>query len=139
MTIRRGPNAVPVALLLPRDPTEKEVEHAGDKMMTLLGFEVIRFSQPRKTMQTRGIPDRRYYHRELRLTVWWEAKAPKGKQSPDQKKFQELVERCGEEYVLGTTDPLADWCKAALVRARRGWPETAEAAPKPPPGIPRGG
>lgn len=88
---------------------EKEIELAGDKLMLALGFEVVRFSHPGKTKQTPGIPDRRYYHRERKLALWWEAKAPGGQQRPDQKVFQEMCEAVGEVYVLGGLAVLRTW------------------------------
>lgn len=107
-----------------RRAPEKKVEAAGDELMKLFGFTPIRFSQARATMQTRGIPDRRYYlsvpasyverphatyvsfaqHR----VVWWEAKAGT-KQSAAQKNFQELVESCGETYLLGGVEALENY------------------------------
>jgi hypothetical protein len=106
---------------------EKEIEHAGDVLMQKLGFEVIRFSHPGKTMQTPGIADRRYYRRprtvERRdgqfitaaIAVWWEAKSATGEQRPGQKLFQELVTACGEQYVLGGIDELAAWLVAQKI------------------------
>lgn len=88
---------------------EKTIELEGDRLMQKLGFEVIKFSHPGKTKQTEGIADRRYYHRRHRLAVWWEAKSATGAQRPGQRLFQELVEACGEHYVLGTHDALVTW------------------------------
>lgn len=88
---------------------EKAIEHAGDKQMAALGFEVVKFSHPGRTKQTPGIPDRRYYHRARRLVLWWEAKSPTGRQRPDQRWFQEMCEACGETYVLGTDRDLFAW------------------------------
>lgn len=105
---------------------EKAVEHAGDRLMRAHGFTVIRFSQPRATKQTAGIPDRRYY-RPPRIVeregarfmdslhgyaLWWEAKTSEGKQSPAQKVFQELVEACGETYLVGTDAVLCEYLRA---------------------------
>lgn len=97
--------------------SEKQEERAGDKLMAALGFTAIRFSQPRNTMQTLGIPDRRYYRPDpaydvrFALAVWWEAKREGGKQSEAQKAFQALVESCGEEYVVGPLSALVAWCE----------------------------
>jgi len=91
--------------------TEKRVEHLGDKVMTAVGFEIVRLSMPRNTMQTPGLPDRRYYHPTRRLAVWWEAKREGGKQSMVQQDFQAMVENCGEEYVVGTDDVLVAWLR----------------------------
>lgn len=97
--------------------SEKQVEHLGDKLMSAVGFEIVRFSQPRNTMQTPGIPDRRYYHPTRKLVLWWEAKRAKGKQSMAQQDFQAMVENCGEEYVVGTDDVLVTWLRwKGLVR-----------------------
>ena len=98
-------------------PTEKQVEHMGDRLMATYGFDIVRFSQARATMQTEGIPDRRYYHRERKLAVWWEAKAPKGKQRPKQAEFQRMCEAVGEVYVLGTHDALAAWLTQHFTKA----------------------
>lgn len=97
--------------------SEKQEEHLGDQLMLSLGFFVIRFSQPRNTMQTPGISDRRYMHSVRRLSVWWEAKREGGKQSEHQKQFQALIESCGEEYVVGPSETLIAWCRSkGLVR-----------------------
>ena len=103
------------------DRLEKAIEHDGDVMMQKAGFTVIRFSQARKTKQTPGIPDRRYYRRpranSSALIVWWEAKSSSGKQSAHQKAFQAMAESCGEAYVCGTDDVLIGWLRTkGLVR-----------------------
>lgn len=104
-------------------PREKQVEAACDRLMAGLGYTPVRFSQPRNTMQTPGIPDRRYYKPigsapgdgktfPLMGTVfeahafWFECKRPGGKQSPAQLAFQQMVEACGEHYVAGGLDEL---------------------------------
>ncbi|HEV8448564.1 MAG TPA: hypothetical protein VGQ44_17160 [Gemmatimonadaceae bacterium] len=81
---------------------EKDVEHAGDKLMLAHGFRVISFSQPRATKQTAGISDRLYINAKRRLAVFWEAKTSTGKQSPHQRDFQALVESVDWTYVVGT-------------------------------------
>lgn len=90
-------------------PKEKWVEHAGDQLMALYGFKIVRFSQVRATNQTPGIPDRKYYHPIRGLTLWWEAKRPGGKQSHAQQDFQAMCEACGETYLVGTTEVLMDY------------------------------
>lgn len=80
--------------------------------MAVLGFTAIRFSQARATMQTPGIPDRRYYSSDRQVAVWWEAKTEIGRPSPFQVAFRGLVESVGEEYVLGTDEALVDWAVA---------------------------
>ena len=91
--------------------TEKQIEHMGDKLMFALGFSIIRFSQPRNTMQTPGIPDRLYLHEGEGLAVWWEAKTAKGVTSYAQQEFQRMALVCGHQHVLGTDDALLAWCR----------------------------
>jgi hypothetical protein len=76
---------------LPDPPSEKQEELWSDKTARMLGFEVIRFSQPRRTMQTRGISDRLYVHPVHRVAVWAEVKSEKGKLSERQQWFLGLV------------------------------------------------
>jgi hypothetical protein len=93
---------------------EKDVEHAGDQLMQTYGFRVIRFSQPRASKQTPGIPDRLYMHAQRQLVVWWEAKGPRGKQRPAQERFQALAIATGMEYVLGGVHELRAWLTRKL-------------------------
>lgn len=88
---------------------EKEEEAKGDELMQQYGFRSIHFSQARASMQTLGIPDRKYYHVERKVTLWWEAKAEDGEQSKAQRDYQAMAEACGEIYVLGTHLDLAEW------------------------------
>lgn len=85
------------------------MEATGDLIMKSLGFDSYHFSQSRATMQTPGIPDRKYFSRERRAAVWWEAKTAIGHPSAFQVAFRANCEACGEEYVLGTDDALVDW------------------------------
>lgn len=90
---------------------EKDVEHACDKLMNMLGWSVVRFSQPRNSMQTPGIPDRRYYPPlQIRGSgyrgFWMEVKRQGGKQSLHQMAFERMCENAGEDYVLGGVDEL---------------------------------
>lgn len=98
--------------------SEKQVEHAGDRLMALHGFTAVRFSQARATQQTPGIPDRRYYHGAWGVALWWEAKRPGGKQRLAQRQFQVLVEACGEHYVVGDLDALVA-AVTPIIRAHR--------------------
>ncbi len=100
----------------PQPPTAEEIaaledklQHDGEELMRALGFEVVHFSMKRASKQTPGIPDDKFYHRERRLTLWWEVKAEWGEQSPAQRVFQEMCEACGEIYVLGTLAILRTW------------------------------
>lgn len=110
--------ATPEQLELDEDRLEKEIELNADKQLRALGFEIVKFSQPGKTKQTPGIADRRYYHRARRLAFWWEAKSATGRQRPDQRLFQELVEASGDLYVLGTDQDLFNWLVARRIAAR---------------------
>lgn len=119
---------------LSEEELEKAEEVEGDRVMLAIGFEAVRFSHPGRTKQTPGIADRRYYRRPRRIgratmpdvglgertfefhdggiTLWWEAKSETGRQRPDQREFQEMVEACGETYVLGTHRVLFAWLVA---------------------------
>lgn len=88
---------------------EDDVVAEGDRMMRALGFDIVRFSQKRRSKVTEGIPDRRYYHRRRRLFVWWEAKSATGRQRPDQREFQILCDDTGDPYVLGGLERLRAW------------------------------
>lgn len=85
------------------DHLEKDEEHACDILVRAIGFEVIRFSQPRETNQTRGIADRLYVHRGRGISLWWEVKRPKGGTwSADQQAFGSLVGAGGGRYGVGS-------------------------------------
>ena len=103
-------NATLAAATSPKDTrSEKQVEHAGDLLMTSLGFAAIRFSQPRPTMQTPGWPDRLYACPSRKLAVLWEAKAAFGTQSAHQRAMERTLTGCGFEYVCGTDAALVAW------------------------------
>jgi hypothetical protein len=107
---------------------EKVHEREGDRIMLALGFTSVHFSQARASKQSPGIADRRYYRRpraphlggpwtatNMRneaIVLWWEVKSATGKQSADERVFQEMVEACGETYVLGTHEALIEWLVA---------------------------
>lgn len=94
-----------------RSSPEKAEERKARKLMTLLGFAHWHLAQARETRQTPGWPDALYTHPEKRIAVWYEAKAPKGKQSPAQREFQRHMSMCGYEYVTGTADALIEWAR----------------------------
>jgi hypothetical protein len=91
---------------------EKEIEHAGDKITLAIGGRVIKFSHPGRTKQTPGIADRLYCFPRLKRAVWWEWKAPEGKQRPDQEIFEEDVTSCGHEYHVGGLGDYKNWLAA---------------------------
>lgn len=80
---------------------EKQEQLDVVRFYETLGCEVLHFSQPRATMQTEGIPDLKVYCPRNGRTWWHEVKALDGVQSKAQRHVQELVERCGEVYLLG--------------------------------------
>ena len=87
---------------------EKEVQKDVAKTAKQFGCEVVSFSQPFQSAQTRGIADLRIYHRERNQAAWFEVKRDGGKQSPGQKSFQILapmtkkVERTDKLHFLRT-------------------------------------
>ena len=87
---------------------EKTVQRDVIKNAERFGCEVVSFSQPFQSAQTRGIADLRIYHRDRNQAAWFEVKTPTGKQSPGQVAFQSLVESVGERYVLGGVPALLD-------------------------------
>ncbi len=84
------------------DVPEKAEQLEVERLYRTAACEVVRFSQPRATMQTPGIPDLKVYCVRKRCSWWHEVKRPKGgKQSKDQELFQQMAEKCGETYILG--------------------------------------
>lgn len=82
-------------------PTEKQIERACIKLYESVGCKVLKFSQPFKAAQTRGIPDLKIYNERRQVTWWHEVKRPKGKMSEHQLKIQALVQQCGEHHYVG--------------------------------------
>jgi hypothetical protein len=101
-------------------PLEKTEEHWGDQFMELHGYTVIRISQTRATMQTCGIPDRKYFHPVWGHALWWEVKRQKhGRVSGAQFAFALLAKACGEEHVIGPFDALRRYMEQRLPDLRR--------------------
>lgn len=98
--------------------TEKQVEAAGDRAMSKLGFSIWRFSQARATMQSPGIPDRRYVNVVWGVAFWWEAKRDGGIQSSSQRAFELECNSVGERYVCGTDYTLAGFAVGLLTQAK---------------------
>lgn len=107
---RQAPNATrsaPKAV-----PTEKEVERACMEFYGLFGGSVWKLSQPRHTMQTRGLPDLLVFclDAEGRMwSAWHEVKRPGGKQSVFQTGFQAYAVLAGMRYLLGGLDAAKVW------------------------------
>jgi hypothetical protein len=111
-------------------PEKIEERKARQLMETALGFTCWHLSQARATRQTPGWPDCFFTHPEKRLAVWYEAKAPKGKQSDAQKEFQRHVSLVGYDYVVGPAEVLTEWAiaKGLVKRARIGLEVVRESA-----------
>ena len=82
-------------------PTEKSIERMCINVYEQFGCEVLKFSQPRKTMQSFGIPDLKVYNVRHGRTWWHEVKRPKGKLSAHQLRVRELAVLCGEAHYTG--------------------------------------
>lgn len=83
------------------DLTERDIQTQGVALYRRAGCTVIHLSQPRRTMQTPGIPDTKVYAPHLGQSWWHEWKGPRGKQSEAQRQFQVNAVRCGERYIIG--------------------------------------
>jgi hypothetical protein len=94
--------------------SEKQEELYSDRTARMLGFTVVKFSQPRRTMQTRGIPDRLYLHPIHRVAVWAEVKSEKGKLSEAQKGLHNTLALAGQMVVTGTANVVGQALVAAL-------------------------
>ena len=71
------------------------------KLYRACGCDVVTFNQPRRSMQTPGIPDLRVYSRKKRLAFWHEVKTADGGLSDAQIVFAERARLCGETYIYG--------------------------------------
>lgn len=80
--------------------TEKAEYEACVRLLRLSGCEVFRLVQPRRTMQTPGIPDA-WIFGPGKLYAWFECKKPGGRVRPEQRKFRAQCEARGIEHVLG--------------------------------------
>lgn len=98
--------AIQAARLAKVTPIEQQLEKNEQsdvyRLYISVGCEVDWYSQPRESMQTKGIPDMKVYAVRKGLTWWHEAKRPVGgKQSDAQRRFQVRAQACGEHYILG--------------------------------------
>lgn len=75
--------------------SEKEIEHAIDGLMESLGCVVVRFSQPRASKQTPGIPDRLYLDERTGRWTWAEIKRATGKTTEAQDEMHRRFRACG--------------------------------------------
>lgn len=65
-----------------------------------MGWHVSKFSQPRNTMQTPGIPDLYARHWRLKLRVWIEVKAPGNGPTLAQRQWHRDERECGGEVLI---------------------------------------
>lgn len=84
---------------------EKEIQRDVVKLYRAHRCVVYNLSQARASKQTPGIGDLYVLWPEMHFegpAEWWhETKTGTGKQSPDQREFQELCSTCDVGYVLG--------------------------------------
>lgn len=115
-----GPKSVRAIATTPHVRSEKAEERLCDDLIARISgagkASVIRFSQARATMQTPGIPDRRYALWGCRF--WFEVKASNGKLSPAQRDFLIAELDAGCLAACGTLEDLAALVTA--VRSLRG-------------------
>lgn len=87
---------------------EKVVYEQCCQLLKLYGFAVYRLAQPRRSMQSLGLPDLYAMHAD-RGVLWMECKMDIGKQSPAQRAFQAQCQYAKVPYVCGGTPELAHW------------------------------
>lgn len=81
-------------------PLEKAEYEACVRLLRLVGVDVYRLVQPRRTMMTPGIPDA-WLFGPGKLYAWFECKRPGGRLRPEQRKFREQCEARKIEHVVG--------------------------------------
>jgi hypothetical protein len=111
---------MPTAWKVP-PPLEKTVQQHVKQALASLGFHVSDLSQPRRTMQTVGLPDLWAMHPRWRLALWIEVKRPGGKVSLAQSAWHQVARDAGVHVLVvwGVADlveglkalgaPLGDW------------------------------
>ncbi len=86
--------------------THKDVESQVDELVGHYDGQIVRFSQPRASMQTPGIPDRRL--RISGVAFWFEIKPPDDRLSHVQKVFLEAELASGSLAFCGGVEDLAE-------------------------------
>ena len=93
-------------------PLERHVYESGVRLLKLAGCKVYRLSQPRRTMQTPGLPDV-WIFGPPGCFAWWEAKRPGGRLRPEQKEFRAMCLARGIPHVVGGVESvqalLVEW------------------------------
>ena len=87
--------------------TEKQIEHDIVRSMRAMGYHVSKFSQPRASKQTEGIPD--LYAMGHGCGLWIEVKTATGRVRPSQLAWHAEAERNGVAVVVArsTADVVA--------------------------------
>jgi len=94
-------------------PLEKSVQREVVTFFEGLGCRVYRLSQPRRTMQTPGLPDLWAFCPRKRLGFWWETKrVDGGTRRPEQERFAELCTLSGVPYGYGAMASARAFAKA---------------------------
>jgi hypothetical protein len=104
----------------PPPPLEKDVQQAIKVMYATVGCSVYNLSQPRKTMQTPGLPDLLIFHEGKRAFWLHEVKRPGGQLRPAQVVFQKLCEWCGIAYLVGGTEAAIEHLERLNIARRAG-------------------
>lgn len=101
-------------------PLEKGVEHMCDRLMLSIGWRVVRISQPRRTMQTEGIPDRRYYpppgNPDRHSAFWFEVKREGGRYRKGQLEFELMCEDARDPHCSGGLKELAEYLREHRIK-----------------------
>lgn len=79
---------------------EKAVQEQVVRLFMLAGCQVARLSQPRRTMQTLGLPDL-WIFGPGECFCWFEVKRPGGRLRPEQRVFRERCQDRKIEHVVG--------------------------------------
>ncbi len=91
----------------PRRYLEKAVQRRVKAILAAGRCATYDLSQPRRTMQTAGLPDLICFHPDGAL-FFVEIKAETGRLSPAQKAFQDLAARAGIPYIVGGAKEVAE-------------------------------
>lgn len=89
---------------------EKDEQRQIIKAAKARGAFVYELSQPRESMQTRGLPD--LYLVWPDCALWWEVKSETGVLSQAQATFMAQCLANGTRYGFGTASAFRDWCDA---------------------------
>ncbi|MGH7510642.1 MAG: VRR-NUC domain-containing protein [Gemmatimonadales bacterium] len=82
-------------------PTEKRCQEAVRRLFLAAGCQVCSLSQPRRTLQSAGLPDLWVFCPRRRMAWWWEVKRPGGRLRPEQQAFRDRCLETGVRYHWG--------------------------------------